>query len=280
MLKRLLVGLDEQMTDGAFTYSVVVADNDQLRSAESVATAFLQTSHLVVKYCVEPRRNIALIRNAALQHAEGDLIAFIDDDEFPERNWLLGLFRTYVAYGVDGVLGPVKPYFEAEPPKWVKRGGFFTRPSHSTGYVMTWPEARTGNVLFRRGILEDCDTPFRVQFGTAGEDMDFFRRMMAKGYKFIWCEEAPVHEVVPTSRCNRRYLLRRALVRGSNFNKHPADRLRNLAKSLVAVPCYTAMLPVTLVLGEHVFLKYLIKLLDHTSRLLAFVGWRVVKERA
>ena len=37
-----------------------------------------------VKYCVEPRQNIALARNKALQNAEGDLIAFIDDDEFPD----------------------------------------------------------------------------------------------------------------------------------------------------------------------------------------------------
>ena len=280
MLNRLLDALNNQTTGGLFCYSVVVADNDRARSAESVVTRFLLTSHVAVRYCVEPRQNIALVRNAALQCAESELIAFIDDDEFPDDNWLYALFQVIVNRAVDGVLGPVKPYFEAEPPQWVRKGGFFVRPSHPTGYLMTWPEARTGNVLFRRGILDANEIPFRPQFDTAGEDLDFFRRMMEKGCEFVWCEEATVYEVVPQSRCKRRYLLRRALLRGSNFTKHPAHRLKNITKSLLAVPCYTMILPVVLVFGEHLFLRYLIKLLDHTSRLFAFLGWRIIRERA
>ena len=75
------------------------------------------------------------------------------------------------------------------------------------------------------------------------------------------------------------YLLKRALLRGSNFSKHPTHRVRNGAKSLIAVPCYTLALPIFALFGQHVFLQYLIKLLDHASRLLAFVGLKVVTER-
>ena len=35
MLKRLLAELDRQQTGGLFTYSIVVADNDQARSAQA-----------------------------------------------------------------------------------------------------------------------------------------------------------------------------------------------------------------------------------------------------
>jgi hypothetical protein len=180
---------------------------------------------------------------------------------------------------VDGVLGPVKPYFEADPPEWVKKGRFFDRPNFETGYKLNWDQARTGNVVFKRAILDGVDTPFRSEFDTAGEDIDFFRRMMANGRTFIWCREAVVHEVVPASRCNRRYLLRRALLRGSNFPKHPAHRLRNATRSLIAVPCYTLALPVLALFGQHVFLRYLIKLLDHGSRLLAYAGLSSVTGR-
>jgi hypothetical protein len=109
--------------------------------------------------------------------------------------------------------------------------------------------------------------------------MDFFRRLMDKGKTFVWCDEAIAYETVPPSRCNRSYLLRRALLRGSNFPKHPADRLKNAAKSLIAVPCYTVALPVLALFGEHVLLKYLIKLFDHTSRLLAYLGLRLADQR-
>jgi succinoglycan biosynthesis protein ExoM len=271
--------LANQRTEGLFSYSAVVADTDSAGSAQPVVAAFSAASSLRVTYCLESQQNIALARNKALQHAEGDLIAFIDDDEFPADDWLLNLYQTRTRYGADGVLGPVKPHFESEPPAWVKRGRFFDRPSYATGFKMSWSETRTGNVLFRRSILDGVDTPFRSQFDTAGEDMDFFRRMMERGCTFIWCDEAVAYELVPSSRCTRSYLLKRALLRGSNFSKHPTDRLANAARSLVAVPCYTVALPILAVFGQHVFLKYLIKLLDHFGRLLSFLGWSLVTQR-
>ena len=276
---KLLSELEKQRTDKLFTHSVVVTDNDPAQSAREFVKSFSSKSDLRVIYTFEPQPNIALARNTALKHAEGDFIAFIDDDEYPENDWLLNLYKTCVERKVDGVLGPVQPYFENTPPAWVTKGKFFVRPTHETGYRVKWEEARTGNVLFKRQILDAGEAPFRSQFDTAGEDVDFFRRMMEKGCTFIWCNEAVAYELVPASRCNRSYLLRRALLRGSNFHKHPTDRLKNAAKSLVAVPCYTLALPVLALFGQHVFLKYLIKLLDHASRLMAYLGFSTVTRR-
>jgi glycosyltransferase involved in cell wall biosynthesis len=279
LLRRTLASLEDQQTGGLFTYSVVVADNDVAESARQAVAEFSAAARLPVTYCVEPRQNIALARNKAIESATGDWIAFIDDDEFPAPDWLLNLFKTCAAYQADGALGPVKPYFDTEPPKWVKKGGFFDRPTHATGYKVTWEQSRTGNVLFRKDILNDLETPFRSEFATAGEDMDFFRRAMNHGCSFVWCNEAVAYEVVPSSRCTRTYLLRRALLRGSNFPKHPENRFRNVTKSLIAVPCYALILPILLVLGQHVFLRYLIKVLDHASRLFAFLGFTLVTQR-
>jgi cellulose synthase/poly-beta-1,6-N-acetylglucosamine synthase-like glycosyltransferase len=258
---------------------VVVADNDSAQSARELVAMFSAATSLRVTYCFEPEPNIAKARNKALSQAEGDFIAFIDDDEFPVDDWLLRLIKTCQEYRVDGVLGPVMPSFESEPPTWVKKGKFFERPTHATGYKVNWDQARTGNVLFKRSILRGMDPAFRTEFATAGEDVDFFRRAMSKGRTFIWCNEAVVHELVPASRCTRSYLLRRALLRGSNFHKHPTHRLRNAARSLIAVPCYMLALPVLALFGQHLFLKYLIKLLDHGSRLLAYVGLSPVTHR-
>jgi succinoglycan biosynthesis protein ExoM len=279
LLSQTLAKLENQRKEGLFTYSIVVADNDSLGSSVQVVGDFSRASLLPVVYCIEPRQNIALARNKALQYAEGDLVAFIDDDEFPADDWLLNLFKMYKTSGADGILGPVEPYFETEPPQWVRKGKFFKRPTHPTGYKLGWEQSRTGNVLFKKGILDRLETPFRAKFDTAGEDMDFFRRAIDQGCSFVWCNEAIAYEVVPSSRCTRTYLLRRALLRGSNFPKHPEHRVRNVAKSLIAVPCYTLILPLLFLFGQHVFLKYLIKVLDHASRLFAFIGLTLVTER-
>jgi GT2 family glycosyltransferase len=279
LLRRLLDKLEGQQTDDLFTYSVVVADNDSAQSAKQVLERFWSSSGIEIAYCVEPRQNIARARNKAVETAKGDLIAFIDDDEFPENSWLLNLFKALQEYAVDGVLGPVLPHFDSEPPTWVKKGKFFERPNHATGYKITWPEARSGNVLFKKSILDDFDVPFRPDFATGGEDVDFFRRAMEKGFIFVWCSEAVVHEVVPPSRCRRSYLLKRALLRGSNSAKYPKHRIRNLTRSVIAVPVYVVALPILMMFGQHLFLRYVIRLLDHAARLLAFLGLHPVTKR-
>lgn len=279
MLREVLKELTKQTTENLFTYSVVVADNDSAQSARAVVESFVSSSQLQVKYCVETEQNIALARNKAIANATGDFIAFIDDDEFPGSDWLLNLFKTRIAFGADGVLGPVKPYFEVEPPQWIIKGRFFERPTHATGFKMSWNECRTGNVLFSKRILDKSEQPFSSKFDVAGEDVDFFRRMSEKGCEFVWSEEAPVYESVPAFRATRTYLLRRALLRGSNFSKHPTGKLKNGVTSLIAAPVYAMALPLLIFFGQHVFMKYLIKFLDHFSRLMAFIGLRLVTER-
>ena len=279
LLKRLLDALVGLKCEGAFTYSVVVADNDGERSAEPVVQEFSAASMLKVTYCFEPRQNIALARNKVLENSDGDYVAFIDDDEYPGAEWLFNLLDTSRQHGADGVLGPVRPHFEEPPPDWAVRGGFFERPRHVTGFRIGLKEARTGNLLFSRRIIEGVAPVFLEQFGTGGEDVDFFRRMMGQGRVFIWCDEAPVFESVPRSRCNRRYLLRRGLLRGRNNFNNPQGRVRKLAISAFAIPLYALALPVCLLLGQHVFLRYTIKLYDHAGRFLTMFGLNPVKDR-
>lgn len=279
LLRRLLESLLSQRTSAGLAFSVVIADNDGRESARPVVVAFADRAPFPVQYCVEPLRNIALVRNRAIQHACGDYIAFIDDDEFPTDEWLEKLFFLCATQDVAGVLGPVRPHFDSVPSRWIILGGFCERPEHPTGMFLEWWQGRTGNVLFRRAILNDIPEPFRAEFGTGGEDQDFFRRMMKRGHRFAWCNEAIVYETVPAARQTRRYMLRRALLRGRNSLKHPEGRWLMIAKSLAAVPIYLLTLPLMLLRGHHWFMRYLVKLCDHLGRLLALVGIKPVQQR-
>jgi len=53
LLRRLLDELSRQETSGLFTYSVVIADNDEARSAEPVADAARTELGLAIKYCMD-----------------------------------------------------------------------------------------------------------------------------------------------------------------------------------------------------------------------------------
>ena len=198
----------------------------------------------------KPRKNIALVRNKALEQARGDAIAFIDDDEYPVTDWLLRLRAACLQYQASGVLGPVLPYFEGTPPAWLIKAGFCDRPRHETGFQMPWTECRTGNVLLRREIFAGLAEVFRPQFGTGSEDVDFFRRMSESGRTFAWCDEAIAHEIVPPERWTRSFLLKRALLRGNDSLKHPTGRLKNILTALIAVPLYGLALPFLLLAGH------------------------------
>jgi glycosyltransferase involved in cell wall biosynthesis len=271
LLRRLLDALAGQESRGQFVLSIVVVDNDEGRSAEDIVSDFAVRSPVAVKYCPEPRQGIALARNKAVENATGDLVAFIDDDEFPISSWLVTLLQALENYNVDGVLGPVRPHFDGEPPNWLVEGKFHERPEDQTGHILDWGKCRTGNVLLQRTLFLQEDPVFRPECRT-GEDQDFFRRMIEKGHKFVWCNEAVAYEVVPPARWKRSFLVRRALFRGVFSLRNYGFPTKRILQSVMAVPAYTAALPVALFMGQSRFMGCVFKLSYHVGRLLAVVG--------
>ena len=79
------MALQRQDTNGEFTFSIVVADNDSSQSARSVVEEFARTATVETAYCVEAQQNIALVRNQAIRRCSGEFVAFIDDDEWPSE---------------------------------------------------------------------------------------------------------------------------------------------------------------------------------------------------
>ena len=161
-------------------------------------------------------------------------------------------------------MGPVLPYYKTEPPQWIKKGKFHDRPTHKTGTILNWTNTRTGNVLLRKDIFNEDDNLFRPEFGRGGEDRDFFRRMIEKDFKFAWCNEAPVYEIVPPERCKRLFMLKRSLLRGKN----PSFTFVDYFQSIIAIPLYTLALPILLLLD-----------FDHIGRILALCGLDIIKQK-
>lgn len=279
MLRGSLLKLEEQETEGLFDYSIIIVDNDRSESARQTAESCARRWKISIRYYVEPEQNIALARNKAIENARCDFLSFIDDDEFPGERWLLNLYKALVRYKSDGILGPVLPHFEKEPPRWIVRGRFFDRPTHPTGHVLGWNNTRTGNALLRRELFEENRKWFDRAFGSGGEDRDFFRRKIEEGHVFVWCNEAAVFETVPPERWKRTILIKRALLRGEVALKTKNCKAVSVFKSIVAIALYTGCLPLFFVLGQHIFMKYLIKNCDHLGKVFAFWGIDLVKEK-
>lgn len=275
-LRRLLEGLEKQITGGLFTYSIVVVDNDHLRSSEVQVSDFAASTFLPIRYCVEPVQSIPMARNKAVENASGNYLAFIDDDEFPTESWLLTLYEACQRYKVDGVLGPVNPHFDEEPPKWIRLGNFWQRPAYPTGTIIDGTKGRTGNALVKREVFPEGEVPFRPEL-RSGEDQDFFARMIEAGRVFVWCQEAVAFEVIPPKRWKRSFILRRSLLQGSMRGVNQTFGLVSFAKSVIAVSVYTVLLPFTAIMGHHRLMALLVKLVNHLGKVLSSLGIRVMQ---
>lgn len=281
LLERLLGKLNTQRTEGAFFYSVVVVDNDSEQSGREVVERVKGKAGFAIDYHVEPQRSISYARNRSVRNATGDLIAFIDDDEFPDDFWLLTHLKALQATRADGVLGPVKPHFDGEGPSWLVRSGLLERTRLKTNEVIRdSSHTRTGNVLIWRRIFDDPDGHFDPRYGrSGGGDAVFFKTMMGKGKVFVWCDEAVVYETVLPERQTRKYYLKRAFTRGMTEAWVSSPFSMSTLKSLAAIVIYTCALPLLLLVGQHAFMRYLVKNCDHIGKILGFWGIKVVRER-
>ena len=65
------------------------------------------------------------------------MIAFIDDDEFPEVDWLFNHFRTLEESQASGILGPVRAHLDQQAPVWLAKSGLLERREFATEVRLT-----------------------------------------------------------------------------------------------------------------------------------------------
>ena len=159
-----------------------------------------------IAYDVEPIRNVALARTRSVRRASGEWIAFIDDDEEADPQWLVELSNCVHSGHVDAAFGSVCYRFEEGIPEWVR--AIYPNQSRIAGASLGWWETATNNALVRRSAMTFLVELFDPRFGLNGEDSELFYRMAKSGFKFAAAPTALVYELVTAHRANLSYLLR------------------------------------------------------------------------
>ncbi len=225
LLPRLLQRCAAQEGLSPDSFEIVVVDNTPESTARVIVTNLAARAPARIRYVHEPRPGISHARNRGIAEAEGELVAFIDDDEIPSPGWLAALLRAQQTFRADVVLGPVRPVFEAAPSRFLGLfRAFFTQSSDADTGARVSPNTpfrfasrgachrpmASNNALMVRARCFTNDTPFDPRLGlTGGEDTLFFKQLHHAGRSIIWCREALVHERVPPERLTGRFLIRR-----------------------------------------------------------------------
>lgn len=216
LLAGLLASLQAQeLADPqAWSVRIVVVDNDADASARTVVAA--STGPWGIAYAVEPDPGIPAARQASVGLCTADdAVIFVDDDEVAPPGWLERLLGSWRRTGADVVTGPVQGILPADAPAWARHSDVYSSVGkHRTGDELD--KAYTNNTLVSRRVLDSVTPAFDPAFRfTGSSDLHFFLRVRAGGFRIVWDDEAVVHEIVPTSRLTRGWLVRRAFRSGA-----------------------------------------------------------------
>jgi len=187
--------------------TIIVADNDSTASARGTVERVRTLLPFPLHYVIEKERGLASVRNRLLEEAvklDADWIAFIDDDEMPEQEWLAIMIDSVERYKADVVTGPL---VQIETPDDVHVPRDRVKPRF----------VATNNVMFHSKLVNEQELRFdRYYDFIGGEDFDFFNRSGENGNTHVWISEALVFENVPPERQSLRYLFYRHLTGGVN----------------------------------------------------------------
>jgi len=156
-------------------FEVIVVIDGSTDNSAAIASEF------EVRRLRIPNGGLSNARNIGWHLAQGEIVAYLDDDAAPDEHWLVYLALGFAAGDYAGVGGPNLA--------WPDAGWFAECVEHSPGnpthVLLTDREAEHlpgCNMAFRRECLAAVGG-FDARFRIAGDDVDLCWRLQARGWK-------------------------------------------------------------------------------------------------
>jgi GT2 family glycosyltransferase len=192
-------------------FRILVVDNAPVTdaTAEVVRAAARRGP---VDYLVEPKAGLSFARNAAVQAVPGKILAWIDDDEAADPQWLAEVARALDEHPdadvISGVIVPAE--LETRAQLWFEQFGghskgrgfkpdvFSPDTAHIQSPLYPLPPFGTGaNMTFRPGVIERIgmfDTALGAGTPAMGsEDTLAFTQVLITGGKIVYQPTAVTH---------------------------------------------------------------------------------------
>ena len=154
-------------------YEVIVVNDGSTDATPEIARGY------DVKLVSTPNQGLAAARNVGLAAASGEIVAYLDDDAYPDRDWLTYLALGFLDSDACGVGGPnLLPPEDGDVAECVANapGG----PAHVLLDDREAEHIPGCNMAFRKDWLEAVGG-FDPQFRCAGDDVDLCWSVQERG---------------------------------------------------------------------------------------------------
>ncbi len=199
---------------------VVIDHNDVL--ARRARTALPEEVDVVVN---DGRRGLSDARNTAVRRMSTDIVAFLDDDAYPDPGWLAGLRRQFADPRVVGVGGAIRPLWEGGvapgwfPPEfgWVLGCDYRGLPGNGAQIrnpIGASMALRRDRITAAGGFPSSVGRVGTRPVGTEETELCIRMRQADPGCRIVRDTSAVVHHRVPRSRQTVRYFVSRCYHEG------------------------------------------------------------------
>lgn len=178
---------------------LVIVDNLPDGRARALCDRYRERLPVAVHFVEEMQRGISFARNRAVAEAfkrGAEFVAFIDDDDVPQPDWLARLVEKQRETKADIVTGVWRLPDDLRVPTYLSELKLFTERDFDRLTRYGLPNCGTCNVLIARTAIELAsagDAPFRAEFAfTGGGDMDFFIRAHRAGATMVQAKDSTV----------------------------------------------------------------------------------------
>jgi glycosyltransferase involved in cell wall biosynthesis len=215
-LKRTLADLRKLRAPQA-PWELLIVDNACSDATPSLLAREPWPSGWQVRVVREEKLGLSNARNCALREAQGDYVIFVDDDETPDPEWLRAFETLIRDHAPDAFGGRIEVLFEGDRPPWLNDDllGFLGQLNRADKTVpLTEPGTsfHGGNFGLRRRLCEtvgvfDSALGRKGTDNTGGEEVDFYRRLLAVGCKVWWTPDAVIFHRIQAAKLKRSYFL-------------------------------------------------------------------------
>lgn len=106
------------LEEPAGSYKLVIIDNASTDGTADIVRTYMDRLPIMLLFQPKPGKNRAL--NFGLDHIEGDLVVFTDDDIIAAPDWLVQWRWAADQFPESGIFGgSINPYWRKTPPEWL-----------------------------------------------------------------------------------------------------------------------------------------------------------------
>ena len=121
LIEKTLSYLLKQKVHSSIPWEIVLVDNACTDGTAQIAKSFWK-SDVPFKIISEPKPGVAYARVTGMNACQYAYIAFIDDDNWVEENWVETAFHAMQSHpDVSAIGGPSEAVFESRAPEWFAR---------------------------------------------------------------------------------------------------------------------------------------------------------------